>query len=359
MTTKPKADDFDAAFAQASKDDDQQASDATASDDAATGDEDDADAAAAAASVEEGKDDAAAGGDDDADDDSGVDDDADDDDQSGGDDGDDDAASGAGAGDDGADDQKGGTPAAKKAGDTTTLTNEQLLERMSQLLGKGSAEEHQRQQKEDPPAKAAADDKGDKGDKGGEGKKEEKQQPLYTEEEQQLIDAYRSDWPDIARAEALSRRQEYQQLLQFVFTQVQAAIGPISETVDVMSNQAHLQQLQTKITDYDDVRDKVVAWVEEQPAYLRAAYEHVITEGTAEEVADLVDRYRRENGIEAPKAKASTDKQQQQSQDTELPAATKKAAAGLAPVRSKRSTPSRSADPADFDAAFAEFAKKI
>jgi hypothetical protein len=228
---------------------------------------------------------------------------------------------------------------------------------MSELLGKGSAEQHQQQQ---PPAKAQSDDKGGTDDKGG---KEEKQaQPLYTEEEQALIDTYQKDWPDIARAEALSRRAEYQQLLNFVFTQVQSVVGPLTETVDVMSNQSHLAQLQGQIPDYDDVRDKVVKWVDDQPAYLQAAYKHVITEGTAEEVADLVERYRKENGIEPPvkQEKASSGKQQQQSQDTELPAATKKAAAGLAPVRSKRSTAGgEGADPADFDAAFAEFARKV
>jgi hypothetical protein len=344
MTEKMKADDFDAAFAEAAKGEDQQVTDDTAADDddAATGDDD----AAAAAAAEEGDnaatgDDEAAKGGEDTDDDAGGDPPA--------------GASGdgdAGAGEEEAD--KGDPPA--KAGDDPQLSNDELLARMSELLGKGSAEQHQQQ----PPAKAQPDDKGGADDKGG---KEEKQaQPLYTEEEQALIDTYQKDWPDIARAEALSRRAEYQQLLNFVFTQVQAVVGPLTETVDVMSNQSHLAQLQGQIPDYDDVRDKVVKWVDDQPAYLQAAYKHVITEGTAEEVADLVERYRKENGIEPPvkQEKASSGKQQQQSQDTELPAATKKAAAGLAPVRSKRSNAGgEGADPADFDAAFAEFAKKI
>jgi len=339
MTTKPKADDFDTAFSEASKNDDEQVTDDTASDDGASDGADD-EAAAAAAAAEEGDDGAAA------------DDDAakggEDADAGAGGDPDSDAAGDGGAG------EKGGKEDDAAKGDDEPLTNEQLLERMSQLLGKGSAEQHQQQQTPKGADDKGADDKGadDKGTK-------EEAPPLYTEEEQQLLETYRNDWPDIARAEALSRRQEYQQLIQFVFAQVKQALDPISETVSVMSDHAHLSQLQEQITDYDDVRDKVVKWVEDQPTYLRAAYEHVITQGTAEEVADLVERYRKENGVEPPKAKASSDEQRQQSQDTELPAATKKAAAGLAPVRSKRSTPQGSADPADFDAAFAEFAKKI
>jgi hypothetical protein len=347
MTEKMKADDFDAAFAEAAKGEDQQVTDDTAADDdAATGDDD----AAAAAAAEEG-DNAATGDDDEA--------------AKGGEDTDDDAggdppAGASGDGDAGAGGEEGeagkGDPPAKAGDGEAPLSNDDLLARMSELLGKGSAEQHQQQQ---PPTKAQSDDKGGADAKGEE---QQQQQPLYTEEEQQLIDTYQKDWPDIARAEALSRRAEYQQLLNFVFTQVQAVVGPLTETVDVMSNQSHLAQLQGQIPDYDDVRDKVVKWVDDQPAYLQAAYKHVITEGTAEEVADLVERYRKENGIEPPakQEKASSGKQQQQSQDTELPAATKKAAAGLAPVRSKRSNAGgEGADPADFDAAFAEFAKKI
>jgi len=240
-------------------------------------------------------------------------------------------------------------PPAKEEQPETTLTNDQLLARMSELLGKaGNKDEPPKQEQQEPPKQEQP--------KGGEQEQPERP-PLYTEEEKQFLESYRNDWPDIAKAEALQRRAEYAQLVDFVFAQVREAINPLNETVETLATRTHLEELQTKVEDYDDVRDKVVEWVQAQPAYLRAAYEHVITQGTVEEVADLVDRYRKENGVEPkPAAEAAT---QQQPRDTELPAATKKAAAGLAPVRSKRSQPSATADPADFDAAFAAFAAKI
>lgn len=176
--------------------------------------------------------------------------------------------------------------------------------------------------------------------------------PAYSPEESEFLESYLNDWPDVAKAEALRRRAEYQQLLGYVFQEVAKEFRPIMETVKVLSERTHLSDLQTAVTDYGDVRDKVIAWVGTQPAYLQTAYKHVITSGTVDEVADLVDRYKREAGVTQRAAPVSK-------KATELPPATKQAAAELAPVSSKRSAVVQAADPSDFEAAFATFAEKL
>jgi len=180
---------------------------------------------------------------------------------------------------------------------------------------------------------------------------------IYTAEEKKLLEDYRKDWPDVAKAEALSRRQEYHQLVQHVFTEVSKALMPINDTVQTLSERSHLQELESNVEDYGDIRDKVVEWVETQPAYLQNAYNHVIEQGTATEVVDLIERYRRETGATAPTAAPPATAPRKKERN--LPEATKKAVASLAPVSSKRSViPSRD-DPNDFDGAFASFADKI
>ena len=119
------------------------------------------------------------------------------------------------------------------------------------------------------------------------------------------------------------------------------------------SERTHLNDLHTSINDYDDVRDKVINWVGRQPAYLQAAYNHVIKQGTVDEVADLVNRYKLETGAPTRAAPAS------RKTETELPTATKQAAAALAPVSSKRSAVIAGQDPNDFESAFASFADKL
>ena len=176
--------------------------------------------------------------------------------------------------------------------------------------------------------------------------------PLFTEAEIKELEAYEKDWPDVAKAEALRRRAEYSQLIGYVFEQVAQRLRPLEQMTMGGAERSHLNDLYTLIPDYDQVRDPVLAWVDQQPAYLKNAYMQVAQQGTPAEVADLVGRYKQATGAQVPAAPAA-------------PAAppapapqVRKAAANLAPVQSARSGVTDS-QPEDFDGAFAVFAKAI
>lgn len=181
-------------------------------------------------------------------------------------------------------------------------------------------------------------------------------QEIYTAEEKQILTSYEQDWPDVARAESLKRRGEYRELVGFVFQEIAKHFNPLQETVEQLASHTQLTELKSTVSDYEIVRDKVVEWANTQPPYLQAAYKHVIERGTVDEVADLIDRYKKETGATSaaptspPAVPPATPKP-----DTELPAATKKAAAALAPVSSKRSAVTQADDPNDFDGAFQKF----
>ena len=180
--------------------------------------------------------------------------------------------------------------------------------------------------------------------------------PLYSREDQEFLQNYEKEWPDVARAESLRRKAEYRELVTYVFNEVAKNITPIVETVQALSQRTHLSDLHSVVEDYDTVRDQVIDWVGKQPAYLQVAYNHVIQNGTAEEVADLIGRYKREAAPASPStgnAPAPAKKT-----DTELPSATKQAAAALAPVSSKRSAVPQG-EPSTFEDAFEAFASKL
>jgi len=183
---------------------------------------------------------------------------------------------------------------------------------------------------------------------------DQQQQPYYTEEETRFLQDYEKDWPDVAKAEALRRRAEYRDLVGYVFQEFAKEFLPYVDKVNTLAERTHLSDLHTTIGDYDDVRDKVIDWVSKQPAYLQPAYQHVIKQGTVDEVADLVDRYRQATGAQTRAAAPASRKA-----ETELPTATKQAAAALAPVSSKRSAIIAGQDPNDFESAFAAFADKL
>jgi hypothetical protein len=179
---------------------------------------------------------------------------------------------------------------------------------------------------------------------------------VYTPEEQKLLQEYEKDWPDVAKAEALRRRAEYQQLVGYVFQEVAKVLQPQMETLRTISEQTHLQQLQQTVSDYDDIRDRVIDWANNQPTYLQAAYQRVIQQGTVDEVSDLIDRYRRETGS-SPTTRAKPVPAVRK--EAELPTVAKQAAQSLAPVSSKRSAVAAGDDPNDFESAFETFASKF
>jgi hypothetical protein len=179
---------------------------------------------------------------------------------------------------------------------------------------------------------------------------------LYSPDERKALEGYLKEWPDVAKAEALMRRAEYRQFAQYIEQSVIARLTPIVQTVQTLSERTQLTDLRQEVTDYDDVRDKVVEWVDKQPAYLKPAYMHVVQQGTVGEVRDLIERYRRDSGATAPVASAAPPAAAP-AQKGPAPAV-KQAAAALAPVSSKRSGVAQ-AEPTDFDSAFEAFASKV
>lgn len=197
----------------------------------------------------------------------------------------------------------------------------------------------------------------------------EPETPLYTTEEQRLLTDYVANWPDVAQAEALRRRGEYAQLMNYVFNEVAKFIAPTLEQVRTLTNEAHLQQLRGAVPDYSEtLEQQVAAWVDTQPKYLQAAYQHVMQNGTSDEVADLIGRFKASTGVApapapaAPAAAAPVPAPATPAappKATELSRAAKQAAAALAPVGSERTQVTAGQDPGDFDSAFARFAASV
>ena len=173
--------------------------------------------------------------------------------------------------------------------------------------------------------------------------------PAFTQEEAAFLAEYEKEWRDVAKAESLKRRAENDALVRYMFNEIASVFRPMEQNLQRLLQQAQLAELRGVVPEYDSVRDNVVAWAEKQPTYLRAAYQHVIQQGTAEEIADLVSRYNKELGNSPAPAP-------QQKSVTELPMSAKQAAATLAPVSSKRSAVAAvEPDKGDFDSAFERF----
>ena len=172
----------------------------------------------------------------------------------------------------------------------------------------------------------------------------------YTPEEQAFLAEYEKDWGDVSKAESLKRRTEYNDLVQYVFNEVAAVLRPMTQDLQVVLQERQKAQVLGAVPEYGTLQESITAWVGAQPAYLRDAYQRVIQGGNSDEIADLVERYKKDTS-----GSVVVDSSKQQA--TELPPPAKKAAQALAPVSSKRSSVvAAEPDKNDFDGAFAKFA---
>ena len=183
--------------------------------------------------------------------------------------------------------------------------------------------------------------------------------PLFNTEEATQLQTFYTEWPDVAQATETMIRGMMAQTARRMYQDMAASLAPYLQTIDTLADRSQLSELQTHVTDYDTVATQLTSWAAQQPAYLRSAYEHVIKAGTAAEVVDLINRYKQDTQSPAQRGQAPVAPAAAASVQSPTPApvspALAAAAARLAPVSTKRTNVV--APPADFDTAFAEFAR--
>ena len=195
----------------------------------------------------------------------------------------------------------------------------------------------------------------------------------FTPDQVKDITEFRENFPEVDRAVQALMGQQAFTLASHVFNQIAARYEPLMAQVQALADANQLSSLRASVEGYDTIdKADVLKWVESQPSYLRTAYEHVVQQGTADDVADLLARYRVEVAASRPAAPA----QASQPAPNAAPApkvapapkatpraapspAAQAAARGMAPVQSTRTAPPQpGVAQDDFAGAFAAFAKE-
>lgn len=188
-----------------------------------------------------------------------------------------------------------------------------------------------------------------------------------TEEEKKALALFEKDFPNEHAAVMARFKAQDRDINARVFQAVQnimAHVAPRLESAETISmtsaQEQHFASLKAAHPDYDVVVDKIPDWIKTQPAYLQDAMQAVYDGGTASEVSQLIEGYKKANAVADPGAAVAAEKARV---DAEKIAAAKKKtadeAAALEPVKSRRSAaaPTKGApDPNDYDAAWSELA---
>lgn len=190
---------------------------------------------------------------------------------------------------------------------------------------------------------------------------------LYTKEEKEFLAAYEKDWADVARGEELRRRADINAAVQHVFGEINKVYGPMieramraSEAVEVQGNTEFIRGTHPDWSG--KMHDELLKWADGLTGFHKSAAQHVIKDGSPEEVVELISAFKAAKqpaqpaatAVAAPAAPAAA-AAKPTATVTDLSAAAKQAAKAIGAVDTKRTAVAPvSDDKNDFDGAWNE-----
>lgn len=189
-----------------------------------------------------------------------------------------------------------------------------------------------------------------------EGPKEFKPEDFLDEVQKAALATFESEWSEVkgpvtalvqAHVQAALANQE-----QKLLSQVHQSLAPMQQATAQSQEAMHYATIQASHPDFREKIQDVGAWIEQQPALVRPAYERVFQQGSAAEVVELFDVFKTATGMTGAAPAQPASSAAQVPPQKAVPKAA--LAATLAPPTAQRSTPVNRRDPNDFEGAFEE-----
>ena len=116
---------------------------------------------------------------------------------------------------------------------------------------------------------------------------EPEEQPADNEDEVLLKEAL-EEYPHLMRAITVLVNKTKAE----VEERIRNEYAHIVSAVENDARERHFAAIRRAHPDFDAVVKELPSWVDEQPAYLRSSYQSVLTSGTADDVIDLINRFK-------------------------------------------------------------------
>lgn len=179
----------------------------------------------------------------------------------------------------------------------------------------------------------------------------------FSEDEAKLIEDVAKDFPEVlkaieARERVLVARMEnvFSAKLADLMSQIDSKVSPALGVVQDVNADKFKTSVLAVHADAFEILPKIEEWVATKPTFLRASYDAVLDNGTAEETIELYNIFKKETGsAQTPETPSAEDVAAQADKEKRL-----KAQEG---VKGRHTSGGRAAvDPNDFEGAFEKFA---
>lgn len=174
-----------------------------------------------------------------------------------------------------------------------------------------------------------------------------------SDEQTALLKTYEEEWPEVAKAVALRTQMAVSEAVGALVKQLRTELAPVVAHYAKTQGNEHFGAIKAAHEDFDTLKTQVKEWIAKQPSGLRTAYQQIAKTGSAEDVVELFNIYKKANGIGVTPQQSSADARVTV---VKTPAPeVQKAAASLTVVPGKRAViPKGGIDADDFDAAWKE-----
>jgi len=131
--------------------------------------------------------------------------------------------------------------------------------------------------------------------------------------EQARVDEYKNDWPDVAEAESLLRKEMAESLkaevysaVGMVFQQFYQMVAPMLTDHKETSVTKRDKAISEKIGDYQQIKGSLADWASAQPSVVSKAYKEILDSGSIDDVIKVVSLYKQAVGQTTPQTTLPT-----------------------------------------------------
>lgn len=188
-----------------------------------------------------------------------------------------------------------------------------------------------------------------------------------TDEQKAELAQYDEEFDIVSKMEGLKREkaitklkaemlETFNTLKKDFQSQLEPAVTFAKETAatrEEEAKEAHFQRIREKHSDFETYRDdgSLSKWIEAKPTYLKKALEQVCSQGTADDIVELLDDFKAENNITKEQGNVEPDTQTDKTKSSRR--------AALIPPNTRRGAVNASMNVAsDFEGAFDEAINK-
>jgi len=118
------------------------------------------------------------------------------------------------------------------------------------------------------------------------------------DEDNSILSEFIEEFPSLEKPIKLLATQIARKIVEEEVGSIRPTIDSVKDTIQSQTMREHVGKIETAHPDWKQIRDSgsLITWIEKQPKFVQPGLTKVVEEGSAEEIIELFDTYKRSTG---------------------------------------------------------------